>query len=166
MSWYVVSFDRRADPSRNYDMIFLGKVVQKYKEAGEPRGFAVFERLLPGEYLHAYYFSPVSVPYCRSLIDDHLGFDRGASCPEDAKFLMGDENIMAEIVERNVKGVPYMMPQNLANQYDELERKKDLLASRPPRATFGEVLELEHQCHIEMHRLYQRGQITRRDSGN
>ncbi len=92
MSWYVVSFDRRADPGRNYDMKFLSKALQKYKEAGEPRGFAVFERLLPGEYLHAYYFSPVSAPYCQSLIDDHLGFDRGASCPEDAKFLLGDES--------------------------------------------------------------------------
>ena len=73
---------------------------------------------------------------------------------------------MNEIVERYGKGVAYMMPLNLANQYDELDRKKNLLASHPPRATFGEVLELEHQCQIEMHRLSQSGQITRRDNGN
>jgi hypothetical protein len=95
MSWSVVSFDRRADPSRNYDMMFLSRVLEKYREAGEPRGFAVFERLLPGEHLHAYYFSPVSVPYCQSLIDDHLGFDRGESRPEDAKFLLGDERVVS-----------------------------------------------------------------------
>ena len=67
MGWWVVSFDRREDPGRDYDMIFLSKVFQKYKQAGEPSGFAVYERLRRGEHLHAYYFSPLSVSYCQSL---------------------------------------------------------------------------------------------------
>jgi len=33
----------------------------------------------------------------------------------------------------------------LANKRDELERKKNLFASSPPRATFGEILDFEHQ---------------------
>jgi hypothetical protein len=93
MNWHVVSFDRKGDPSRNYDMIFLGKVHQIYKEVGEPAGFAVFERLRPGESLHAYYFSPIAAEHCQSLIDDHLGFDRGTSCPDDSRFLLGDESV-------------------------------------------------------------------------
>jgi len=37
------------------------------------------------------------------------------------------------------------MALKLANKCAELERKKNLFASRPPRATFGELLDLEHE---------------------
>lgn len=58
---------------------------------------------------------------------------------------------MAEIIER--------MPLKLANKYAELERKKNLFASRPPRATFAEILELEHEM-AGLRRLIEEGKIS------
>ena len=54
MIWAVVSFDRRGDPGRNYDMIFLNKMLKIYNDAGKPKGFALYDGLLAGEHLHAY----------------------------------------------------------------------------------------------------------------
>lgn len=36
----------------------------------------------------------------------------------------------------------------LASKCDEIERKKNLFASSPPRATFGDILELEHEIAV------------------
>ncbi len=148
MSWYVVSFDRRSDPGRDYDMIFLSKVLQKYKEAGEPSGFAVFERFLPGGHLHAYYFSPVSASYCQTLIDDHLGLDRGASCPEDSKFLLGDAgSARGESPHAPIERTTSVMDikKTLDAKIRERERTLYFFLQVPPRATLPELLDLDHE---------------------
>jgi len=44
----------------------------------------------------------------------------------------------------------------LANKCDELERKKNLFASSPPRSTFREILDLEHEI-AGLRRLIEQG---------
>jgi hypothetical protein len=68
-----------------------------------------------------------------------------------------------EVVERRVRGLRYRMPLHLAAQFDELERVKNLIAFRPPQASFADVLLLEHECENERRYLAATGFVTQVD---